>query len=85
MVVVRKERGTMATATLTFRLPEEEKQLITDYAHTFGRSVSEFVRESVMERIKGEFDVRELLKAISQGDGVRYSMEEVMDLAREAE
>jgi hypothetical protein len=73
----------MSTATFTVRLPEEEKRLISDYARVFGISVSELARQSIMERIEDEIDTRELLEAIREDDGVRYSMEDVMSLVRE--
>jgi hypothetical protein len=64
-------------------LPDEEKRLISDYARVFGVSVSELARQSIMERIEDEIDTRELLEAIREDDGVRYSMEDVMNLVRE--
>lgn len=73
----------MSTATFTVRLPDEEKRLISDYARVFGVSVSELARQSIMERIEDETDTRELLEAIREDDGVRYSMEDVMNLVRE--
>ena len=73
----------MSTATITVRLPDEEKRLISDYARVFGISVSELARQSIMERIEDEIDTRELLEAIREDDGVRYSMEDVMNLVRE--
>lgn len=73
-----------ATATLTIRLSEEEKRLIGDYAATFGVSVSELARRSVMERIQDEIDARELLEAMKEDDGTRYTMAEVLDIVREA-
>lgn len=73
----------MSTATFTVRLPEEEKRLISDYARFLGISVSELARQSIMERIEDEVDTRELLEAIREDDGVRYSMEDVMNLVRE--
>ena len=73
----------MSTATFTVRLPEEEKRLISDYARVLGISVSELARQSIMERIEDEVDTRELLEAIREDDGVRYSMEDVMSLVGE--
>ena len=73
----------MSTATFTVRLPEEEKRLISDYARVLGISVSELARQSIMERSEDEVDTRELLEAIREDDGIRYSMEDVMSLVRE--
>lgn len=74
----------MATATLTIRLPDEEKRLISDYAQAFGTTVSELARKSIMERIEDEIDTRDLLEAIENDDGVRYSMDDVMEMMRKA-
>ena len=73
----------MAMATITVHLPEEEKRLIEEHARALGISVSELVRQSVMERIEGETDSRELLEAIREDDAARYSMKDVMDLVWE--
>ena len=73
-----------ATATLAIRLPEEEKRLISDYASAFGTSVSELVRRSVMEKIENEIDTRDLLEAMEEDDGERYTMADVMGLLRGA-
>lgn len=79
-----KEGKGMATATLTIRLPEEEKRLISDYAQAFGTTVSELARRSIMESIEDAIDTRDLLEAIENDDGVRYSMDDVMTIMREA-
>ena len=47
----------MATTTLTLRLEESEKQVLADYAKTFGMSVSEFVRSTALARIEDELDL----------------------------
>lgn len=61
------------------RLPEEEKRIISGYASSFGITVSELARKSVMERIEDEIDTRDLLEAIEEDDGTPYSMSEVME------
>jgi hypothetical protein len=73
-----------ATAALTILLPEEEKRLISDYASAFGTSVSELARRSVMEKIESEIDTRDLLEAMEEDDGERYTMADVMGLLRGA-
>ena len=47
----------MATTTLTLRLAESEKRVLTDYAKTFGMSISEFVRTTALARIEDELDL----------------------------
>ena len=68
----------MATTTLTIRIPEDEKRLISDYARAHGMSVSEFARKTIMESIEEQIDTRYLLKAVEDDDGSRYSMDSVM-------
>ncbi|MDR1359083.1 MAG: DUF6290 family protein, partial [Coriobacteriales bacterium] len=46
-------------ATLSIRLPDEEKALVKSYASLHGRSIANVVRTSVLERIEDEFDLRE--------------------------
>lgn len=47
----------MATTTVTLRLAESEKQVLADYAKTFGMSISEFVRTAALSRIEDELDL----------------------------
>ncbi len=48
----------MSSATMTIRLDGSEKQLISDYAKTFGTSASEFVRRCALDRIEDELDLK---------------------------
>lgn len=59
----------MASVTVTIRLDEDEKQLITDYARTFGTSVSEFMRRSALEKIEDELDLEDWRNAKAEFDG----------------
>ncbi|MBX3312293.1 MAG: hypothetical protein KF916_05285 [Microbacteriaceae bacterium] len=47
----------MSTTTITLRLADAEKQLLADYAQTFGMSISEFVRSSALARVEDELDL----------------------------
>lgn len=58
----------MASATMTIRLDEDEKRLITDYAKTFGMSVSELMRKSALEMIEDELDLEDWKSAKSGFD-----------------
>ena len=48
----------MSSATMTIRLNAEDKELISDYAKTFGKTVSDFMREAAIERIEDEIDLK---------------------------
>lgn len=69
----------MATATMTIRLDQEEKNLISDYAAAFGTSVSEFMRKTALERIEDELDLKawEEAKAEFDADPVTISAAEI--------
>ena len=52
--------------TMSVRLSEEDSNLFKRYAAMNGISVSELVRQSVMERIEDEFDLRLYEKALAE-------------------
>ena len=69
----------MASATMTIRLDDKEKSLISDYAAAFGTSVSEFMRKAALERIEDELDLKawEDAKAEFEADPVTISAAEM--------
>lgn len=69
----------MASSTMTIRLDSEEKDLISDYAATFGTSVSEFMRTAALERIEDELDLKawQEAKAEFDSDPVTISADEI--------
>ena len=58
----------MSSATMTIQLDEGDKRLITDYAKTFGTSVSEFMRRCAVERIEDELDLQAWREAKAEFD-----------------
>lgn len=71
----------MSSSTMTIRLDSSEKELISDYAKTFGISVSEFVRNSILEKIEDELDLKDWYKAKEEfdADPVMISAEEIAE------
>lgn len=69
----------MASATMTIRLDEEEKNFISEYARTFGTSVSEFMRTCALDRIEDETDLKLWNDAKAEFDAnpITYSADEV--------
>ena len=69
----------MSSATMTIRLDDEEKSLITGYAAAFGTSVSEFMRKAALERIEDELDLNawEEAKAEFEADPTTVSAAEM--------
>lgn len=58
----------MSSATMTIRLESAEKALISDYATTFGQSVSEFMRRAALERIEDDLDLKTWREAKAEFD-----------------
>lgn len=65
--------------TMSIRLNEEDHELFKAYAAMHGITVSELVRQSVMEHIEDEHDLKLAEKAYADflADPVTYSHEEV--------
>lgn len=65
--------------TISVRLNDEDTALIQKYAELNGMSVSELVRQSVLERIEDEYDLKAYEKAIKEfrANPVTYTLDEV--------
>lgn len=65
--------------TISLRLNDEDSLLIKKYAELNKMTVSELVRQSVMERIEDEYDLKAYQKAMEdfRKDPTTYSLEEV--------
>lgn len=65
-------------ATMTMRLDNADAQIVRKYAKFEGKSISDFIRDAVFERIEDQEDLSALRKAIAEDDGIRYSQDEVL-------
>lgn len=65
--------------TISLRLNDQDAQLIKNYAQLNGLSVSELIRESVLERIENEYDLKAYDLAMSEfeEDLITYSLDQV--------
>lgn len=65
--------------TISVRLNEEEARLFRAYADMNGMTVSELIRQSVLERIEDEHDLQAYDKAMAEyrQNPVTYSLDEV--------
>ena len=65
--------------TISLRLSEQDALLIKKYAEINGLSISELVRQAVLEKIENEFDVKAYKEAMNQlkEDNITYSLSEV--------
>ncbi len=65
--------------TISLRLSDEDTLLIKKYAELNRLSVSELIRQTVMERIETEYDLEMFDKAMKEykDNPVSYSLDEV--------
>ena len=65
--------------TISLRLNEEESALFKKYAEMNGLTLSELIRQSVLERIEDEYDLKAYEKAVAdyKANPVTYSLDEV--------
>ena len=65
--------------TISLRLSEEDAKLIKDYAKINNISVSDLIRQAVIEKIEDEIDLTASNKAINQfkKDSKTYTLDEV--------
>ncbi|MBF0777848.1 type II toxin-antitoxin system RelB family antitoxin [Streptococcus cuniculi] len=66
-------------ATMTLRINEEDSKLIKNYIQMHGLTISDFARQSMLERIEDEYDLAVLRKAIEEDDGVRIPVEDLFE------
>ena len=71
-----------AVMTISVRLNEKDTLLIKKYAERKRVSVSELIRQTVLERIEDEYDLKTYEKAMEkyQANPVAYSHDEVRKL-----
>ena len=77
LLYYRKGRVTM---TVSLRLDNSDAELIKAYAEMNGISVSELFRQTVLERIEDELDLKAYEEAMAEykADPTTYSLEEVI-------
>ena len=67
--------------TISVRLSEEDTELIKAYATLNNVSVSELIRNAVLEKIEDEYDLESYKKAIKEykNNPKTYTLDEVME------
>ena len=64
--------------TMTMRLDETDAEVVRKYAEFEGKTISDFIRDAVFEKIEDQQDLATLREAIAVDDGVRYTHEQVL-------
>ena len=65
-------------STMTMRLDETDAEVVRKYAEFEGKTISDFIRDAVFEKIEDQQDLATLREAIAVDDGVRYTHEQVL-------
>ena len=65
-------------STMTMRVDDVDAAIVRKYAKFEGKTISDFIRDAVFEKIEDQEDLAILRAAIAEDDGVRYSHEQVL-------
>ncbi|MGV9181921.1 type II toxin-antitoxin system RelB family antitoxin [Arcanobacterium canis] len=63
--------------TMTLRVNDKDAELVRRYADFEGKTISDFIRDAIFEKIEDAHDIASLRKAIAEDDGTRYTLDEV--------
>ncbi|MEG0218098.1 MAG: DUF6290 family protein [Raoultibacter sp.] len=74
----------MAMEATTIRFAGEEKSWIQSYADFRGKTFSDVVREAVLEKVEDAADLQAYTEAIAEENDSTYTMDEVMQMCKEA-
>ena len=64
--------------TMTMRIDETDAAIVRKFAEFEGKTISDFVRDAVFERIEDQQDLATLREAIVVDNGVRHTHEQVL-------
>jgi hypothetical protein len=60
------------------RLNETDAEIVRKYAEFEGKTISDFVRDAVFEKIEDQQDLATLREALAADNGVRHSHKQVL-------
>ena len=64
--------------TMTMRLDETDAEVVRKYAEFEGKTIADFVRDAVFEKIEDQQDLATLRVAVAADTGVRFTHEQVL-------
>lgn len=65
-------------STMTMRIDDVDAAVVRKYAKFEGKTISDFIRDAVFEKIEDQEDLDALRAAVSEDDGKRYSQDQVL-------
>ncbi len=65
-------------STMTMRIDDEDAAIVRKYAKFEGKTISDFIRDAVFEKIEDSEDLAALRAAVAEDDGTRYTHDQVL-------
>ena len=72
---MRKE---LEVSTMTMRIDDVDAAVVRKYAKFEGKTISDFIRDAVFEKIETQADLAALRAAVEEDDGTRYTHAQVL-------
>lgn len=65
--------------TMTMRIDEEDAAIVRKYAEFEGKTISDFIRDAVLEKIEDQQDLDALRAAVADDNGERRTHAQVLE------
>lgn len=65
-------------STMTMRIDDSDAAVVRKYAKFEGKTISDFIRDAVFEKIEDSEDLSVLRAAVAEDDGTRYTHDQVL-------
>ena len=65
-------------STMTMRVNDTDAAIVRKFAEFEGKTISDFIRDAVFEKIEDQEDLDVLRAAVAEDDGTRFSHEQVL-------
>ncbi|EJF47973.1 ribbon-helix-helix protein, CopG family [Schaalia georgiae F0490] len=65
--------------TMTMRIDEEDAAIVRKYAEFEGKTISDFIRDAVLEKIEDQQDLEALRAAVADDNGERRTHAQVLE------
>lgn len=66
-------------STMTMRIDEEDAAIVRKYAEFEGKTISDFIRDAVFEKIEDQQDLETLRAAVADDNGERHTHAQVLE------
>lgn len=75
---VFSKRKELEMSTMTMRIDDVDAAVVRKYAKFEGKTISDFIRDAVFEKIETQDDLAALRAAVEEDDGTRYTHAQVL-------